>query len=359
VASKRPIVVAGHDAAHARTELVDLARRSGSLLATTCRAKDLFVGEKEYLGLFGLTSSEEAICLMMESDCIMFFGASVEMHENPDQILAKAKSVFWFDRHSKSFNPRRERKLAFNGDPALAADHLREHLDARNIPPRKYPSDQRLPVRAFAAPYKAKSYALFHEFLLAAEKIVPANRILVTDASRYSSAAQRILSVQNPNLHLQSWARGSVGAGVPTALGAAFADLKKTVLLITTVSGFMSEGIADFQTAVRNSIDLIVVLCNDGESGSDFERYSKARFEKDLMHYQLPDFVEVAASLGGTGHNIKSTDALGALPAIIAKRNRPILLNLDLQDRSSHRLSEPYPMSVSGHHRLQLVADRH
>src|SRR5438477_9618919 len=78
-AAKRPIIVAGRGATspEARDSILKLAARMQAPVATTLKAKDLFHGEPFNLGIFGTVSSPAAVETIMESDCILAFGSSL------------------------------------------------------------------------------------------------------------------------------------------------------------------------------------------------------------------------------------------------------------------------------------------
>ena len=80
-AARRPVVLAGRGAIgrEAREALVRLAERIGAPMATTLRAKGLFRGEAFDLGVFGTLSTPPAAEAIQGADCLVAFGAGLNI----------------------------------------------------------------------------------------------------------------------------------------------------------------------------------------------------------------------------------------------------------------------------------------
>jgi len=74
--AKRPIIVAGIGACHARDALLRLADRLEAPIATTLKAKDLFDGCSNNMDIFGTLSTPEGYAAIDKADCVVSFGAS-------------------------------------------------------------------------------------------------------------------------------------------------------------------------------------------------------------------------------------------------------------------------------------------
>src|SRR5581483_11638303 len=79
--SRKPVILAGLGAyrAGAKAALEELAERTGALLATSARGKDMFKGHPCNLGIIGSFSHSAARRLMAEADCVLAFGASLNL----------------------------------------------------------------------------------------------------------------------------------------------------------------------------------------------------------------------------------------------------------------------------------------
>lgn len=330
-ASRRPIVLAGRGAIQARDALIAFADRIGGLLATTLKAKDLFAGEPNNIGLFGTLSEETSTELILESDCLLSFGASLTRRTTSEGAFLSGKRLVQCNLEYEEIGKHVQPDAGLVGDPVLVIDLLTNWLNEAEIEPRDYHQDLRLSLigsqqaRLRQPQHSGVDYIAA---LQAIERAVPKSRILATDAGRFSGEPRKILSVEEPRLYAQNWNSGAIGFGVPTALGAAFADRERPVLLVTGDGGFMLGGVAEFQTAVRYGIDLITVVCNDGAYGSEYDIYENRAKDPALSLFEWPSFADVAASLGGEGLTVRTADDLERVADFIGDRTRPCLVDI-------------------------------
>src|SRR5262245_42516316 len=79
--SRRPLIVAGQGAwrAGARPALEALAERTGALIVTTARGKDMFRGHPRNLGIIGSFSHSAARRMIDQADCVLAFGAGLNI----------------------------------------------------------------------------------------------------------------------------------------------------------------------------------------------------------------------------------------------------------------------------------------
>jgi thiamine pyrophosphate-dependent acetolactate synthase large subunit-like protein len=92
----------------------------------------------------------------------------------------------------------------------------------------------------------------------------------------------------------------------------------------------MLGGLAEFNTAVRHGIDLVVVVCNDGSYGAEYRKLQARDFGVEVSLFDWPEFAPVASALGGTGLTVRTTVDLRRLGTVIADRDRPVLIDLKL-----------------------------
>jgi len=86
--------------------------------------------------------------------------------------------------------------------------------------------------------------------------------------------------------------------------------------------------------AVRERLDVIVVVCNDGGYGAEYIQFVRKGMEPSLSTFAWPDFAPVAVALGGDGLTVRNeTDLRAALDAIKC-RKKPLLIDLKLDPDS-------------------------
>jgi acetolactate synthase-1/2/3 large subunit len=330
-ASRNPVILVGRGAVHAREALIAFAHRVGGVLATTLKAKDLFAGESNNIGLFGTLSTDASVELIMASDCVLSFGASLTRRTTSEGAFLRGKRLVQSNLEFEEIGKYVQPDAGLVGDPVLVTELITKWLDEAEIESRSFNLDPRLASAAGERPQVRARETRdldFLEALQTIEEAVPKNRILATDAGRFSGEPRKVFSVERPCLYAQNWNSGAIGFGVPTALGASFADGARPVLLITGDGGFMLGGLAEFHTAIRYGIDLIVVVCNDGAYGSEHDIYQARGKDPALSLFKWPSFADVAASMGGAGLSIRTTDDLMKIGDFVESRRGPILIEL-------------------------------
>jgi thiamine pyrophosphate-dependent acetolactate synthase large subunit-like protein len=114
------------------------------------------------------------------------------------------------------------------------------------------------------------------------------------------------------------------------AVGASFGAPGRPVLLVTGDGGFMMGGLAEFSTAVRHGVDLVVVMFNDAAYGAEHIQFRNKDMDPTICTFQWPDFGPVATALGGQGFTVHNLDELDEAFAAIADRDRPILIDIKI-----------------------------
>ena len=131
---------------------------------------------------------------------------------------------------------------------------------------------------------------------------------------------------------------GSIGLGMPEAIGAAIAAPDRPVVLFSGDGGFMMGGLTEFNTAVRLKQDLIVILCNDSAYGAEHIQFLDRQMDPALTEFDWPCFADVATSLGGRGVLVRSEADLQKALAAIETRDRPLLIELRLDPHDVPRM---------------------
>ena len=92
------------------------------------------------------------------------------------------------------------------------------------------------------------------------------------------------VAVQKPRDFVDTTNFGSIGLGLQAAIGACVAAPERTVTLFTGDGGFMMGGLAEFNTAVRLGLDLIVIICNDAPTALNIFSFSTKKWIQRSAH---------------------------------------------------------------------------
>lgn len=98
----------------------------------------------------------------------------------------------------------------------------------------------------------------------------------------------------------------------------------------------MLGGLTEFNTAVRERLDLIVIVCNDGGYGAEYVQFERKAMDPSIALLNWPDFapVAIAIALGGDGLTVRNEADLQRAFGAIAKRDKPLLIDLKLDPKS-------------------------
>jgi thiamine pyrophosphate-dependent acetolactate synthase large subunit-like protein len=349
-AARRPVIIAGRGAAtaEARDAMLKLAKRIQAPLATTLKAKDLFRGDDYNLGISGTVSTPATVATIVEADCLIAFGASLTFRTTSHGAFAKGKRVIQVNLEPAEIAKNLQPDVGLVGEPGRVADLLRHWLDEAEIPPSGWYGDELknriasdLPELDPALDYD-NGTVNFRRALLRLDEAVPENRVLVTDGGRFMRHPWTLCRTSGLNAFVPPCNSGSIGLGFSHAIGASYAAKGRPVLLVTGDGGFVHGGLAEFNTAVRHKVDLVVIVCNDGAFGSEVAKFSwkitDRKMPPGLITFDWPDFAPVAQSLGGDGVTVRRFEDLDLAEDAIRNRTRPLLIDLKV---------DPYRMQMA------------
>jgi thiamine pyrophosphate-dependent acetolactate synthase large subunit-like protein len=342
---RRPIVLIGRGVTdEARPTVLRLAERIGAPVATTLAATMAFDDEPFALGISGTFSSDVANETILAADCIVAFGASLNRFTTAERSFIKDKAIVHCDVDPAAIGRHVAPTAAVVGDAGVVAAAMLDLIEQADLPVSGFRSPDlanRLVSLRTEAGYGDVSTERTVDIRTAMRRInaaVPANRCVVTDGGRFVAQPIKLLDVPHPSALIYTFSFGSIGLGTGAAIGAAVASPGSPVLFVAGDGGFMSGGLNEFHTAVRENLDLILVLCNDGSYGAEHLHFRARGMDPSLSMFDWPDFAPVADALGGRGVTVCSLADLDVAEQAIAERDRPLLIDLKLDPDQVPRL---------------------
>jgi acetolactate synthase I/II/III large subunit len=335
--AKRPLVVAGQGAAspEARAALVRFANRIGAPLATTLRARDLFRGDPHNLGIFGTLSHEVALDATGQADCIIAFGASLNKWTTAEGSGLQGKKVVHVDIDRAAIEQFSGVHAAVVGDVVPVTQAFVSLLDEAEVKPTGFASPQLAERLASRDEHAYKDISTdqavdIRTAMLKVEEAFPDDRTLVHDGGRFIFQAFKLLHAPDPRAYVHTVNYGSIGLGMGNAVGASFGAQGRPVLLVTGDGGFMLGGLAEFSSAVRHKVDLVVVVFNDAAYGAEHIQFRNKDMDPAISTFDWPDFGPVATALGGQGFTVHNVAELDEALAAIEHRDRPVLIDIKI-----------------------------
>ena len=331
--SRRPVIVAGMGAhrAGAKAALEALAEKTGALLMTSARGKDMFHGHPYNLGILGSFSHTIGRRMMDQADCVLVFGAGLNFLTMSFGAAIPQVPLIQVDSVRAHIGRWTTADVAVVGDARLVAEQLLAALPERRGSDKPFHSaetlasiagfDIALDFEAAHTPRTVDPRALGVEL----DKLLPRERNVVYDAGNFLGVLPYI-TVPTPG-HLKMTSEfASIGLGFGTALGVAKGRPGIPTVLMIGDGGFLMT-MSELETAIREDIPLIIVLMNDCAYGAELHFLAMRKLPVGKSVFPDVDFASVAEAFGFQAYTIRTLDELRALGRVLGKPEGPILLD--------------------------------
>jgi thiamine pyrophosphate-dependent acetolactate synthase large subunit-like protein len=334
--SRKPVILAGLGAhrAGAKSAIEQLAERTGALLATTARGKDMFRGHPCNLGIVGSFSHSAARRLVAEADCVLVFGASLNLLTMSFGHSLPKVPLIHVDAQRANIGRYHPADVAVAGDARLAAEAILAALPAGSNAERPFRSDETAKfLREFdiARDFQPANTARTvdpRSLGVALEKLLPAKRNLVYDAGNFLGIVP-YLSVPGPGHFKLSSDFASIGLGFGTALGVAKARPDETTVLVIGDGGFLMT-MGELETVVREDLPLVIVLMNDCAYGAELHFLKMRDLPVAKSVFPDVDYAPVAEAFGFRAATIRTLDDLQRAAEMLARPDGPVFLDCKL-----------------------------
>ncbi len=122
--------------------------------------------------------------------------------------------------------------------------------------------------------------------------------------------------------------QGTLGFGLPTAIGVKAAMPDKAVVSITGDGGFFF-GMPELASAVQHNIGLVTVVFNNSSFGN-VRRDQQTQFNSNLIGADLvnPDLMKIADAFGAGGYRVNSPEELKPALATAIDKDEPALIEV-------------------------------
>jgi acetolactate synthase I/II/III large subunit len=203
----------------------------------------------------------------------------------------------------------RSEDAAFGGGPGRTDRWLQQIADWRDEYPLRYREDDDLlkPQRVLET---------LQELTAGRDDVV-----FTTGVGQHQMWAMQYLRCERPRSFISSGGLGTMGFGIPAAVGARAARPDATVVCVDGDGSFQMT-CQELATAVLEELPIVVVLVNNGYLGMVRQwqdMFYGERFSQIRLTQALPDYAALARAYGAAGFTVEGEDELGpALEAALA-----------------------------------------
>jgi len=364
LAAERPVIYTGGGVVlgDASDELTDLVRLSGFPVTNTLMGLGAFpASDRQFLGMLGMHGTYEANMAMHECDVLLAIGARFD-----DRVTGKvahfcpnAKIIHVdIDPSSISKNVRVDVPIV---GPVKRVVHdmvkvLRDHKGAVNKEAlaswwERIEGWRRIDCLR----YDRNSERIKPQF--AVETLYKVTRdddfYLTSDVGQHQMFAAQFYKFEKPRRWINSGGLGTMGFGLPSAMGVQLAHPEATVACVSGEASILMC-IQELATCKQYHLPLKIVLLNNGYMGMVRqwqEFFYGGRYSHSYLD-SLPDFVGLAQSFGHVGMRIdKPAELEGAMREAFGMKDRLVFMDV-VVDPSEN----VYPMieAGKGHHEMYL-----
>jgi len=353
--ARRPVVLAGRGARHARAELEVLAQAGGALLVTSAVAKGLFAGSPWSLDVCGGFATPLAAELVADADLVAVFGCSLTMWTTKrGTLVGDRAAIAQVDLDPDAIGRRHPVTLGVVGDCAAVARRVGGLLLGRADAESGYRSPavrDRIAVqgRWRDVPYDDWSGGTGEAaridprtLTVLLDDALPADRVVAVDSGNFMGYPSMFLSVPDERGFCFTQSFQSIGLGLATAIGAALADPGRLTVAALGDGGALMAA-AELDTVRRLGLPMVVVVYNDSAYGAEVHHFTDGEPLGSVVFPQT----DIAAIGAGYGFDTVTVRAPGDVAAVrdwvAGPRDHPLLVDAKVAaERGSWWLEEAF-----------------
>ncbi|QKX17369.1 acetolactate synthase 3 large subunit [Microbulbifer sp. YPW1] len=358
LSAKRPVIYAGGGVVQGDGSelLTELAQHLNYPVTNTLMGLGAYPGtDKRFLGMLGMHGTFEANTAMHHADVILAVGARFDdrVTNTPNKFCPGAK-VIHIDVDPASISKTITADVPIVGTVQSVLKEMLEMLKASTDMPDQSAivdwwrqiDDWRERHGLYTAPrYRTNGDMIMpQEVISAVHEITRGDAYVTSDVGQHQMFAAQYYRFDKPRRWINSGGLGTMGFGLPAALGvkAAFPDAE---VVCVTGEGSIQMCIQELSTATQYKLP-VKILCLNNQALGMVKQWQEMQYEGRLSNsvYEesLPDFIKLAEAYGHLGMKIEHRDELhGKLAEAFAIKDRTVFIDVYV-DPTEH----VYPMQV-------------
>ena len=346
--AKRPLIIAGHGVllSNATEELYKLATTCQVPVVNTLLGLGSFPGEHQLsLGMLGMHGTVYANYATNEADVVLALGIRFDDRiAGVPKEFCKDATIIHVDIDPAEIGKNKRIDVPIVGDLKHVLNEMNHELTPQTHEDwleriREWREEYPIRVR----PHEGDSL-LPQKVIYEIDNILKGNAIVVTDVGQHQMWTSQFITFSKPNTIITSGGAGTMGFGLPAAIGAQVAQPDKKVVLITGDGGLQMNS-QELLLLKAYNIPVKVVIINNGFLGMvrqwqelfNQRRYSFVDLEVN------PDFETLAKAYGVQGVTLSTIEDLRSQLRDLILSDEPVVINCVVE-----REENVFPMIPAG-----------
>jgi acetolactate synthase-1/2/3 large subunit len=338
--AKRPMVYSGGGVVlgDAAEHLIKLIQALGLPITSTLMGLGGFpASDKKFLGMLGMHGTYEANMAMQDCDVLLAVGARFDdrVIGNTTDFLSKPRTIIHIDIDPASISKRVKIDVPIVGDVKSVLADMNELIATEK------PQQNTIALNAWfeqIKTWRAKecmNFAQSDEFIKPQYVIQKLHEVtkgdawVTSDVGQHQMWAAQYYPFDQPRRWINSGGLGTMGVGLPYAMGVQFAYPNAQVACVTG-EGSIQMNIQELSTCAQYHLPIKVIMLNNRYLGMVRqwqEFFYENRYSESYMD-SLPNFVKLAEAYGHVGMQItKPGDVEAALKEAFAMKSRFVFMD--------------------------------
>lgn len=349
--AQKPVLYAGGGVGMAQAVPALRTFLATTAMPAVCTLKGLGAVEADfpyYLGMLGMHGTKAANLAVQECDLLIAVGARFD-----DRVTGKLNTfapnanVIHMDIDPAEMNKLRQAHVALQGDLNALLPALQQplHIDEW----RSHTTGMRAD---YAWRYDHPGEGIYAPLLLKQlSDRKPADCVVTTDVGQHQMWSAQHMAYTRPENFITSSGLGTMGFGLPAAVGAQVARPNDTVICISGDGSFMMN-VQELGTVKRKQLPLKIVLLDNQRLGM-VRQWQQLFFEERYSETTLtdnPDFLVLASAFGIPGQHITRKDQVEAALDAMLSSEGPYLLHVSIDE-----LENVWPLVPPGASNAQMM----
>lgn len=365
ITSKKPMVYTGGGVVlgDGSDLLTKLMKKTGFPVTSTLMGLGGFpASEPQFLGMLGMHGTYEANMAMQECDVLIAVGSRFDdrVIGNPDHFLSKPRKIIHIDIDPASISKRVKIDVPIVGNVKFV---LEDMLAIYETIKDKHNKDIQKDWMKQIEEWKSKKSLSFKNstevikpqyVVQELHRVTKGDAFVTSDVGQHQMWAAQYYPFNKPRRWLNSGGLGTMGVGLPYAMGAQLAHPESQVACVTGEAS-IQMCIQELSTCKQFHLPIKIINLNNRYMGMVRqwqEFFYGNRYAESYMD-ALPDFVKLAESYGHIGMQIeKPSDVTGALEEAFSPKNKERLVFLDFLTDQTENV---YPMVPNGKGLSQMI----